>query len=144
MFSHYTVSALFAYTPLRSAGLRSFWVSCHGKVPFSYYGMFFSSFWHMLLTAGTSEQPSAQRLPGESFFMVPQLSACLHLVVDHSTVLLAVFLSISLFLRGLSHESTRFAPLGQSAACALLMPHFPLDSMGPSQVGTKIVSGTVT
>lgn len=67
MFSHYTVSALFAYTPLRSAWLRSFWWSCHGKVPFSYYGIFFSSFWRMLLTAGTSEQPSAQRLPGKSY-----------------------------------------------------------------------------
>lgn len=147
MFSHYTVSALFAYTPLRSAWLRSFWWSCHGKVPFSFYGIFFSSFWHMLLTGGTSEQPSAQRLPGKSyccpslcpapneFFMVPQLSARLRRVVDHSTVVLAVFLSISLFLRELSHESTRVAPLGQSVACALLMPHFRLrlDGSWPSR-----------
>lgn len=68
-----------------------------------------------------------------------QLSARLHLVVDHSTVLLAVLLSTTIRL---SHESTRVTPLGQSVACALLMPHFRLDSMGPGQVGTKIVSGT--
>lgn len=70
-----------------------------------------------------------------NFFMVPQLSARLRRVVDHSTVVLAVFLSSSLFLRELSHESTRVAPLGQSVACALLMPHFRLglDGSWPSR-----------